>query len=143
MMYENPSNCVRLRQIFEKYQELCEKVDVRFDPNVTRFKTLLQEHMSDVQIVKSGKILYIGWAQEIKDAAIFAMKSNTCLQKMDDEANILREDIRKFDKSNMCFEFERECETNSVPRRLLSFIALLLEGDANKITRHNMFSPSR
>ena len=136
LMYENPSNCVELREVFEKYQEICEALDVQFDPNITRFKTRLQDHISDdLQIIKSGKVLYIGWAQEIKDIAISAMKSNRYAHKMNDVANVLREDIRKFDKSNMCFQFETECEKNSVPPRLLSFMALLLEGDASNISR--------
>ena len=103
---------------------------------MTRFKTRLQEYMSDdLQIVKSGKILYIGWAQEMKDTAVSAMKSNTYSHNVEEVASALRDDIRKFDKSNMCYEFERESEANSVPRRLLSFMALLLEGDASRISR--------
>ena len=53
LMYENQSNCVGLREVFGKYQEICKTLDVQFDPNVTLFKTHLQDHISDdLQIVK-------------------------------------------------------------------------------------------
>ena len=92
-IYENPSKCVEVRNLFEYYKELCEKNGVDVDINVTRFKKRLEESLCEnLKIIKSGKQLYVGWGKEIKDAAISAMKSNiqSFSQKMSSVAGTLR-----------------------------------------------------
>ena len=66
-LYDNPSICVELRVIFERYKDICEKNEVPVDPNITRFKSSFKEFMSDdLEIMLSGKILYVGWEKTIK-----------------------------------------------------------------------------
>ena len=58
------------------------------------------------------------------------------LKKTVDVARSLRDDIRKYEKkTEVSFTFNANSEVNAVPKRLLSFLALLLEGDASKINR--------
>ena len=137
LLYENPLICVEVREIFEKYVEICEKHDVDVDSNITRFKSLLEDNLSDdIEIIKSGNILYVGWAQKIKDAAVSAMTNNRTPEKISAVAHILRDDIRRFEKkSEVAFKFAKDSEINAIPKRFLSFMALLLEGDETKITR--------
>ena len=137
LLYENPSICLEVRHIFEKYKGICEKFRVDYDPNITRFTSNLENNLSDdLEIIKSSRILYIGWAKKIKEAAISAMNATKVPEKISEVAHILRDDIRNFDKkSEISFKFEKDCEVNAIPKRLLSFMAVLLEGDKNKITR--------
>ena len=72
-------------------------VDV--DANITRFKIRLEGSMSDdLEVIKSGKILYAGWTSKIKEAAVSVLSNKRAPEKMSEVAETLRDDTRNFDK---------------------------------------------
>ena len=77
--YENPLTYVELRAIFKRYKCFCETNNVPVDPNITRFRNSFEKFMSDdLEIMKPGKTLCVGWAKGIKEADVSAMtKSDT------------------------------------------------------------------
>ena len=85
----------------------------------------------DLEIMKPGKTLCVGWAKGIKEAAVSAMtKSDTAYDKVSEAAKLIRKEIKAFaNKSEFSFSFDKDCEVNSVPKLFLSFMSILMEGD--------------
>ena len=66
------------------------------DPNITRFRNSFEKFMSDdLEIVKPGKTLCVGWEEGIKEAAVFAMtKSDTVYDKVSESAKLIRKETK-------------------------------------------------
>ena len=86
-IYENEQNCVEVRELFEIYKEFTGIKFVDIDLNVLQSRTKLEKHMSDdLEIMKCGRVLNVGWAKEMNETVVSAMKSDkiTFVQKMRD-----------------------------------------------------------
>ena len=70
--------------------------------------------------------MYPAWEKTTEKAAILAMKNSFVSDEIANVAQLLRGDIKKFDKKlEVSFNLERNCEINTVPKWFLSVMALL------------------
>ena len=135
-LYENPSELIELREVFKDFLELCTQNDIIIKTNITKFKNdLLKVLSDDLEIMKHGKLLYIGLSKSIKDTAAISMKTKTFSQKLTEISKIIRKDIKDFNNNNtqLVGSFAENCEVNALPKSFLQLMSSILEGDCTKV----------
>ena len=130
-LHENPSQLVELREVFKRFEELCSDNHLDIYMNITRLKDELQKIISDdIEIVKSGKLLYTGFKKDIKEAATSCLKSKKSFcEQLSEISNKIRKDIKEFNhKTQYVGHFGENCERRCITQGIITIDVIYFEG---------------